>query len=87
VGFYAALFVAGPFLAWRTGKESEEVRRVAKAARQDAEGLTEKEAEEAQEEAEQRAAPVAGSPEARAPITTQYVRGQGKGKKRKKGKR
>jgi hypothetical protein len=36
------------------------------------------------EAAEQVAAPAPGSPEARAPITTEYVRGQGKGKKRRK---
>ncbi len=80
VGIYSSLFVAGPFLAWWGMKEPEEIRRAAKAAKEEAEADGEPEPEDV-------AAPVAGSPEARAPITTDYVRGQGKGKKRKKGKR
>jgi preprotein translocase subunit SecF len=80
VGIYSSLFVAGPFLAWLKLREPEEARRVAKVAREDAEGVVEPEREQVK-------APAAGSPEARAPITTDYVRGQGRGKKRKKGKR
>jgi len=80
VGIYSSLFVAGPFLAWWKMQDPEEVRRAAKVAKEDAEGIVQPAAEEVP-------APVAGSPEARAPITTDYVRGQGKGKKRKKGKR
>ncbi len=77
VGIYSSLFVAGPFLAWWKMHDPEEVRRTAKVAKEDAEEAGEP-APQAVEE------PAAGSPEARAPITTEYVRGQGKGKKRKK---
>ncbi len=93
VGIYSSLFVAGPFLAWWKGFEPEEVRRVAKAAKaKNADTRLDDEVEAAAEapepEPEPADEPVAGSPEARAPITTTYVRGQGKGKKRrKKGKR
>ena len=80
VGIYSSLFVAGPFLAWWGMKEPEEIRRAAKAERDEAEAAGEPAPDETP-------APVAGSPEARAPITTEYVRGQGKAKKRKKGKR
>jgi preprotein translocase subunit SecF len=87
VGIYSSLFVAGPFLSWWKMKEPEEVRRAAKVARQEAEGGTAAVVADEPAEEPEVPAPVAGSPEARAPITTQYVRGQGKGKKRKKGKR
>jgi len=77
VGIYSSLFVAGPFLAWWKSKEPAEIRRVAKLAKDEAEAAGEPVPEPVE-------APPAGSPEARAPITTEYVRGQGKGKKRKK---
>ena len=80
VGIHSSLFVAGPFFSWWKMQDPEEVRRAAKVAKEDAEGIVEPVPEEVP-------APAAGSPEARAPITTDYVRGQGKGKKRKKGKR
>jgi len=78
VGVYSSLFVAGPLFVWLKGFEPEEQRRLAKAAEQD-------DTEEAPSTAPARVdAPAPGSPEARAPITTEYVRGQGKGKKRRK---
>jgi preprotein translocase subunit SecF len=77
VGVYSSLFVAGPLFAWMKRSEPEEQRRIAKAAAQDAGGGT----EQAPAAAE---APAPGSPEARAPITTEYVRGTGKAKKRRK---
>ncbi|MFP4148798.1 MAG: protein translocase subunit SecF [Nitriliruptoraceae bacterium] len=77
IGVYSSLFVAGPLFAWLKRTEPEEQRRIAKAAEQDASGGTAAEPAEA-------AAPAPGSPEARAPITTEYVRGSGKGNKRRK---
>jgi preprotein translocase subunit SecF len=77
VGVYSSLFVAGPLFAWMKRSEPDEQRRIAKAAAQDAGGG----AEQAPAEVE---APAPGSPEARAPITTEYVRGSGKAKKRRK---
>jgi preprotein translocase subunit SecF len=77
VGVYSSLFVAGPMFAWMKRSEPEEQRRIAKAAEQGAGGG----AEVAPVEVE---APAPGSPEARAPITTEYVRGTGKAKKRRK---
>lgn len=78
VGIYSSLFVAGPLLAWWKAKEPEEARRIRKVARLDAGHHDDEEPEPVRD------APAAGSPEARAPITTDYVRGQGKGKKRRK---
>jgi preprotein translocase subunit SecF len=77
VGVYSSLFVAGPLFAWMKRSEPEEQRRIAKAAEQDASGG----APAAPVEVE---APAPGSPEARAPITTEYVRGTGRAKKRRK---
>jgi preprotein translocase subunit SecF len=82
VGVYSSLFVAGPLFAWLKGFEPDEQRRIAKAAEQDASGegpggTTPPVVD----------APAPGSPEARAPITTEYVRGQGKGKGKKRRKR
>jgi len=81
VGVYSSLFVAGPLFAWLKGFEPEEQRRVAKAAEQDASGEGPSSTAEVVQEVP---APAPGSPEARAPITTEYVRGQGKGRKRRK---
>ncbi|MCA1782263.1 MAG: protein translocase subunit SecF [Intrasporangiaceae bacterium] len=78
VGIYSSLFVAGPFLAWWKMRDPEEVRRAARVAKSEAGG------DEVVVDPEPVDAPAPGSPEARAPITTEYVRGQGKGKKRKK---
>ena len=78
VGVYSSLFVAGPIFARLKRSEPEEQRRIAKAADQDAGGDGELEVEA------ETPAPAPGSPEARAPITTEYVRGQGKGRKRRK---
>ncbi len=80
VGVYSSLFVAGPLFAWLKGYEPEERRRVAKAAEQDAGEDPDAEPVAAAPVEE----PAPGSPEARAPITTEYVRGQGKGRKRRK---
>ncbi len=82
VGVYSSLFVAGPLFAWLKGFEPEERRRVAKAAEQDAGGDPDAEGEPVVAAPVEEPAP--GSPEARAPITTEYVRGQGKQKKRRK---
>lgn len=81
VGVYSSLFVAGPLFAWLKGFEPEEQRRVEKAAEQDASGLGPSSTAPAAQEVP---APAPGSPEARAPITTEYVRGQGKARKRRK---
>jgi preprotein translocase subunit SecF len=75
VGVYSSLFVAGPFLAWWKSKEPDEQRRIAKVARVDA---------QARGEAVPASAPAPGSAESRAPITTDYVRGEGKRRKRKR---
>lgn len=80
VGLYSSLFVAGPLFAWLKSREPEEQRRVAKVAKAEADG----EFDEAEGPAD---VPAPGSPEARAPITTEYVRGQGKGSKRRKKRR
>jgi preprotein translocase subunit SecF len=68
-GTYSSLFVAGPFLAWWVGREPAMV------------DLTERYAGKDEEV-------VAPAPEAaaaaRRPITTEYVRGEGKGKRRKR---
>ncbi len=77
IGVYSSLFVAGPMFAWLKQREPEEQRRAAKVAAQDA-------GEEPAEAAVAPQAPAPGSPEARAPITTEYVRGEGKGKKRRR---
>lgn len=82
VGVYSSLFVAGPLFAWLKGFEPEERRRVAKAAVQDAGGDPDAEGDPVAAAPVEEPAP--GSPEARAPITTDYVRGQGKQKKRRK---
>jgi preprotein translocase subunit SecF len=73
VGVYSSLFVAGPLLAWWKMREPDNVRLAQKAARDHG-------------DEDPRAAPVAASAAetSRAPITTQYVRGEGKRKKRKK---
>lgn len=78
VGVYSSLFVAGPFLAWWKMRDPEEVRRAARVAKSEGDD------DEVADDPEPVDAPAPGSPEARAPITTEYVRGQGKGKKRKK---
>jgi preprotein translocase subunit SecF len=77
VGVYSSLFVAGPLFAWLKRSEPEEQRRIAKAAEQDERGVNERLEADAP-------ALAPGSPEARAPITTEYVRGTGRGKKRRK---
>jgi len=77
VGIYSSLFIAGPLLAWMKMREPAEQRRAAKVARSEAGGA------QSQPEIDA-AAPVAGSPESRAPITTDYVRGTGKSGKRKR---
>ncbi len=78
-GVYSSLFVAGPLFAWMKMREPAEQRRAAKVARADEE-LAEPEIPAQQDVP-------AGSPEARAPITTTYVRGPGGSKKRRKKRR
>ena len=83
VGVYSSLFVAGPLFAWLKGFEPEEQRRIAKAAEQDAGGGDDPDGP-VPAPAPAPDAPAPGSPEARAPITTEYVRGQGRGGKRRR---
>ncbi len=73
VGIYSSLFVAGPFLAWAKMREPEQQKLAAKAARAGDGGV---------EDPARGAA--AAAPEARAPVTTEYVRGERKQKKRRK---
>jgi preprotein translocase subunit SecF len=82
VGIYSSLFVAGPLFAWLKSREPEEAKRIAKVARADAEGRGPGPSEDVAVAAAP--APAAGTPEARKPITTEYVRGQGKRKKRRR---
>jgi preprotein translocase subunit SecF len=82
VGIYSSLFVAGPLFAWLKSREPEEAKRIAKVARADAEGRGPGSSEDVAVAAAP--APAAGTPEARKPITTEYVRGQGKRKKRRR---
>ncbi|MEX0953083.1 MAG: protein translocase subunit SecF [Nitriliruptoraceae bacterium] len=86
VGVYSSLFVAGPLLAWMKMREPEEQRRAARVARADGERRPD-DATASDEGAGSRATPpepAAGSPEARAPITTEYVRGQGRSARRRR---
>jgi preprotein translocase subunit SecF len=76
VGIYSSLFVAGPFFAYLKMREPGEQRRAAKVAQADEDGGSHA-ADAATREPV--AAPAPGSPEARAPITTEYGRGQGQG--------
>lgn len=80
VGIFSSLFVAGPFLAWWRMRDPDQQKLAAKAAARDAGRSTGEEDEAAP--AEPTVAP--GSPEARAPVTTEYVRGEGKRKRRRK---
>ena len=75
VGVYSSLFVAGPLFAAVKLRDPAERKRLEKVL---AKG------DEPEQEAPAAEAPAPGSPEARAPITTEYVRGQGKGGKRRK---
>lgn len=75
IGIYSSLFVAGPVFAWLKSREPEEQRRIVKVARADA---------QARGEQLPASAPAPGSPEARAPITTDYVRGEGKRRRRRR---
>ncbi|MFP4634367.1 MAG: protein translocase subunit SecF [Nitriliruptoraceae bacterium] len=76
VGVYSSLFVAGPLFNWTKLRDPAERKRLEKA---EAKG---EDAQVAAAVAEEEPAP--GSPEARAPVTTEYVRGQGKRKKRRR---
>lgn len=71
LGSYSSIFIAGPFLAWWKEREPELADMAAKLQRKIEAG----EADEADAE---------DIIDARAPITTEYVRGSGKKKKRKK---
>jgi preprotein translocase subunit SecF len=87
VGIYSSLFVAGPVFAWLKTRDDDEQKRMAKAARAaEPDDAAEPEETAASADTDERAveAPAAGSPEARRPITTEYVRGQGKRKKRRR---
>jgi preprotein translocase subunit SecF len=91
IGIFSSLFVAGPFFAWWRMRDPDQQRAAAKVAARSGGGAAaaEREAVEAEvaEEAEEQVADEdlsAGTPESRAPITTEYVRGEGKRKKRRK---
>lgn len=75
VGIYSSLFIAGPLLAWLKMREPAEQRRAAKVVRGSAQG---------DEAGNERSPAPAGSPEARAPITTTYVRGSGRSGRRRR---
>lgn len=77
-GVYSSLFVAGPLLAWWKMREPDEQRRAQRVAREDGGATTANSSTPGV---------AAGSPESRAPITTEYVRGQGKSQKRRKKRR
>lgn len=64
LGTYSSLFVAGPILAWWKGREPENVRRHERVERSGGEAAAAVAVEEARQ--------------ARAPITTDYVRGPGR---------
>jgi preprotein translocase subunit SecF len=90
VGIFSSLFVAGPFFAWWRMRDPDQQRAAAKLARAGA-GAAPADGDAAAAEADGPAeAPRddedlrAGAPESRAPITTEYVRGEGKRKKRRK---
>jgi len=72
VGVYSSLFVAGPFLAWWKMREPDQVRAAARLAKE--------RGEEARSYRPSRAA----APESRAPITTDYVRGEGRRGRRRR---
>ena len=71
LGAYSSLFVAGPFLAWWKEREPEYADMAAELERKIAAGEAER-------------IETAEVVDARAPITTEYVRGRDKKKKRKK---
>ena len=71
VGVYSSLFVAGPFLVWLKGREPAEQRRVLKAAGTAGTPTDDR-------------GVTPGSTEARAPITTEYVRGEGRRRRRRR---
>jgi preprotein translocase subunit SecF len=79
VGIFSSLFVAGPFFAWWRMRDPDQQRLAAKAAERDA-GIAPEDEEASQPEV----AVAPGSPEARAPVTTEYVRGEGKRKRRRR---
>jgi preprotein translocase subunit SecF len=72
LGAYSSLFVAGPFFAWWKMQEPEHAQHAERLATRVGRG----------------AAPAPAAPDERAvanaPITTEYVRGRGKGRKRKR---
>ena len=89
LGIFSSLFVAGPFFAWWRMRDPDQQRAAAKvAARTGGGDAVDDEIVEEELAAEEE--PVAdedlsaGAPESRAPITTEYVRGEGKRKKRRK---
>jgi preprotein translocase subunit SecF len=83
VGIFSSLFVAGPFFSWWRMRDPDQQRLKAKADARDA-GQPLDDDEEAPVPSAPEPDVVPGSPEARAPITTEYVRGEGKRKKRRK---
>lgn len=73
VGVYSSLFVAAPFLSWWKMREPDQQRAAAREVERAASG-------EADDPAEAATAPTARQ----APITTEYVRGEGKRRKRRR---
>lgn len=83
VGVYSSLFVAGPAYAWLKLRDPAQQRRLAKAAEPSGEPSSRPRSAAGREDADEERPPAA-SPSARAPITTEYVRGQGKRKRRRR---
>jgi preprotein translocase subunit SecF len=79
VGIFSSIFVSGPFFAWWRMRDRDQQRLKAKADARDA-----GEAPEGEEASDEVPAVAPGTPEARAPVTTEYVRGEGKRKKRRR---
>lgn len=74
-GFFSSLYVAGPFFAWWRMRDPEQQKAKAKAEARDAGAVVQDDED----------APAAtAAPPGSAPITTEYVRGEGKGKKRRR---
>jgi preprotein translocase subunit SecF len=84
VGIFSSLFVAGPFFAWWRMRDPDQQRAAEKIAARTAGGGVDDGRALDEDDTVEEDAPPAGSPEARAPITTEYVRGEGKRKKRRK---
>jgi preprotein translocase subunit SecF len=77
VGIFSSLFVAGPFFSWWRMRDPDQQKAKAKADARDA-------GQPLDDDFDAPEPTAAATPEGRAPITTEYVRGEGKRKKRRK---